>query len=46
MMQDRVDISTEKKVWEVPSLSTLQITQTFGGDGESEYTTGGPSSGG
>jgi len=36
MMQDRVEIITEKKVWEVPSLNILQITQTFGGSGDPE----------
>jgi len=50
MMQETVEIATmsiEKKVWEVPSLKTLQIIQTFGGgsDVESDYSgTKGPTS--
>jgi len=35
MKQEMIE-TTEKKVWEVPSLNTLQITQTFGGSGEPE----------
>ena len=41
MMQDRVEIATEKKVWVVPSLDLLQITQTFGGQGDFESDIGG-----
>jgi len=41
MMQDRVEIATEKKVWEGPSLNTLQIIQTLGGDGSYEDDKGG-----
>ena len=36
MIQDKVELVAEKKVWEVPSLNTLQITQTFGGSGDPE----------
>jgi len=36
MMKEKMIETTEKKVWEVPSLNTLQITQTFGGSGDPE----------
>jgi len=34
MVQEKLE--TKKKVWEVPSLNVLQITQTFGGSGSPE----------
>ena len=33
MIQEEIEVITEKKVWEVPSLDKLQITHTFGGKG-------------
>ena len=36
MEQKIVKMTIEKKVWEVPSLNTLKITQTFGGQKDSK----------
>jgi len=46
MMQDRVEIAIEKKVWEVPSLEKLPITMTLlGGSGDESNSDYGPTVG-
>jgi len=40
MMQEKIEIIKEKKVWEVPSFSKLSVSKTFAGGGAYENDQG------
>jgi hypothetical protein len=43
MTKETLEITIEKKVWEVPSLDKIELSQTFGGgSGDEMFSEHGP----